>query len=147
MGVSGFDDLPAWAANLIGTARVARLGLLDEGGHPRVLPITFAFAHGRIWSAVDEKPKAEPGKDLARVRFLRRDPRAAITVDRYSDDWRRLAWVQLLGTARVVEAHDAPDGLERLVAKYRQYAESPPPGPLIALEPERCLFWRASAGD
>src|SRR5690242_14917732 len=84
----------AWANELLENARVGRLGLLDLEGAPRVLPVTFAVAEGRIWSAIDNKPKrsGEP----ARLRFLRRDPRAALTVDRYSDDWDELAWVQVL---------------------------------------------------
>jgi PPOX class probable F420-dependent enzyme len=147
VGVSNLAELPAWASDLLENARVARLGLLDAEGRPRVLPVTFALAEGRIWSAVDEKPKQVPPEELARVRFLRRDPRAALTADRYSEDWEELAWVQVLGAIRIVEAGDAAAGLQCLIAKYGPYSESPPPGPLLALDPERCLFWRASAGQ
>jgi PPOX class probable F420-dependent enzyme len=124
--------------------RVGRLGLLDEDGAPRVLPVTFAVAEGRIWSAIDRKPKraAEP----ARLRFLRRDPRAALTVDRYSDDWDRLAWVQALGSVRIVEVGDGAAGLAALSAKYEPYREEEPPGPLLVLDPERYLWWRAAEG-
>ena len=129
---------------LLEQARVARLGLLDEEGAPRVLPVTFAVAEGRIWTAVDRKPKRDPSAEPARVRFLRRDPRAALTVDRYSNDWERLAWVQVLGEVRIVEARNAPRGLESLAGKYEPYRSSPPPGPVLALEPSRCLYWRAA---
>ena len=127
---------------MLETARVGRLGLLDLEGAPRVLPVTFAVAEGRIWSAVDRKPKrpAEP----ARLRFLRRDPRAALTVDRYSDDWDRLAWVQALGRVEIVDAGDGAAGLGALSAKYEAYREEAPPGPLLALRPERYLCWRAA---
>jgi PPOX class probable F420-dependent enzyme len=136
------DELPDWAIELLRSARVGRLGLLDEEGGPRVLPVTFAVAGGRIWSAIDQKPKrvGEP----ARVRFLRRDPRAAMTVDRYSDDWDELAWVQVLGSVEVLEVADGGAGLDALSAKYPQYVEAPPPGPMLALEPERYLWWRAA---
>jgi len=122
--------------------RVGRLGLLDGEGAPRVLPVTFAVAEGRIWSAIDQKPKraAEP----ARLRFLRRDPRAALTVDRYSEDWEELAWVQVLGRVTIVQVGDGRAGLEALRAKYEPYSEQAPPGPLLALEPERYLSWRAA---
>lgn len=129
---------------LLRGARVARLGLLDRAGAPRVLPVTFAVAEGRIWSAVDRKRKQE-GKP-ARVGFLRRDPRAAVTVDRYSDDWTELAWVQVLGSVAVLEVEDAHPGIEALSAKYEQYRAEAPPGPVIALDPRRWLWWRA-AGD
>jgi PPOX class probable F420-dependent enzyme len=120
---------------------VGRLGLLDEDGAPRVLPVTFAVAEGRIWSAIDQKPKraGEP----ARVRFLRRDPRAALTVDRYSDDWNQLAWVQVLGSVSVLDIAEGATGLEALSAKYEQYRAEAPPGPLLALRPARYLWWRA----
>jgi PPOX class probable F420-dependent enzyme len=134
--------LVAWANELLETARVGRLGLLDLEGAPRVLPVTFAVAEGRIWSAIDRKPKraGEP----ARLRFLRRDPRAALTVDRYSDDWDQLAWVQALGRVEIVEAADATAGLAALREKYEPYRDEAPPGPLLALEPERYLWWRAA---
>jgi PPOX class probable F420-dependent enzyme len=120
---------------------VGRLGLLDEEGAPRVLPVTFAVAEGRIWSAIDQKPKR--AEEPARLRFLRRDPRAALTVDRYSDDWDELAWVQVLGAVRILEVSDGEAGLAALSEKYEQYREEAPPGPLLALEPERYLWWRA----
>jgi PPOX class probable F420-dependent enzyme len=145
LAVSNLSELPAWAVALLEGARVARLGLTDDAGHPRVLPVTFALAAGRIWSAIDRKPKRVAAGELARLRFLRRDPRAALTVDRYSDQWEDLAWVQVLGTIRIVDARDGAAGLASLAAKYEPYRESPPPGPLLALEPRRCLFWRASS--
>src|SRR3954447_14410109 len=135
-------ELVAWANDLLKSERVGRLGLLDEEGGPRVLPVTFAVADGRIWSAIDQKPKrtGEP----ARLRFLRRDPRAALTVDRYSDDWEELAWVQVLGRVRIVELPEGEGGLEALKEKYLQYREEAPPGPLLALKAKRYLWWRAA---
>src|SRR4029077_6930601 len=135
-------EVVAWANNLLESERVARLGLLDEEGAPRVLPVTFALAEGRIWTAIDQKPKraGEP----ARLRFLRRDPRAALTVDRYSDDWEELAWGQGLGAVRILDLTEGEAGLAALSAKYDQYREEEPRGPLLALEPERYLWWRAA---
>jgi PPOX class probable F420-dependent enzyme len=134
--------VPAWANELLESGRVGRLGLVDEEGGPRVLPVTYAVAEGRIWSAIDRKPKrtGEP----ARLRFLRRDPRAALTVDRYSDDWNDLAWVQVLGSVSMLDPAEGKAGLEALREKYEPYREDEPPGPLLALEPERYLWWRAA---
>ena len=135
-------EVVAWANELLESARVGRLGLVDEEGAPRVLPVTFAVAEGRIWSAIDRKPKR--AKEPARLRFLRRDPRAALTVDRYSDDWEELAWVQVLGLVSIVEVANGRAGLEALEAKYEPYRAEAPPGPLLALEPQRYLWWRAT---
>ncbi len=127
---------------MLETERVGRLGLLDEEGAPRVLPVTFALADGVIWSAIDQKPKRT--EEPARLRFLRRDPRAALTVDRYSDDWDQLAWVQVLGSVRILDASEGTAGLAALSEKYEPYREEAPPGPLLALEPKRYVWWRAA---
>lgn len=145
MGAGKPAELPDWALELLEIAPVARLGLLDDRGGPRVLPVTFAVAEGRIWSAIDQKPKR--AREPARLRFLERDPRAALTVDRYSEDWDELAWVQVLGTVEVLAADDAAAGLESLSAKYEQYGAEAPPGPVLALDPARCLWWRAAARE
>jgi PPOX class probable F420-dependent enzyme len=138
------ERLPTWAQDMLRHSRVARLGLVDERDRPRVLPVTFALADGVAWSAVDDKPKRGEG-ELARVRFLRRRAAAALTADRYDDDWSALAWVQLLGEVSLIEDRDrAGAGLDALRAKYSQYAEREPPGPFLRLEPERALCWRAS---
>lgn len=136
------DQLPDWALELIRAARVAHLGLLDADDRPRVLPVTFAASGGALWTAVDHKPKRTQGDKLARVRWLRRNPAAALTVDRYSDDWERLAWVQALGHVEVLDAAQ-PAALDALVAKYEQYGERPPGGPFLRLAPERLLWWSA----
>jgi PPOX class probable F420-dependent enzyme len=140
------DQLPPWAFELLREARVAHLGLLDEDGWPRVLPVTFALHDGALWSAVDDKPKRRPGAELARVRWLRARPRSALTVDRYDDDWSRLAWVQLIGTTAVLDVAGHQDVLAALAARYEQYRERPPRGPLLRLAPERTRCWRAAGG-
>ena len=144
--ISTLAQLPAWAAALLDAARVGHLAFLDGHDRPRVQPLTFAVSDGIVWSAIDAKPKRVPPQRLARVRFLRRNPSAALTVDRYDDDWTRLAWVQILGEVQIVDAARAPEVLAALAAKYGPYRDSPPAGPLLALAPERCLFWRATGG-
>jgi PPOX class probable F420-dependent enzyme len=129
---------------MLDEARVGHLGLIDDDGAPRVMPVTFAVADGAIWSAVDHKPKAVGGEELARVRWLRERPESALTVDRYDDDWERLAWVQLLGTTEVLEAADRATAVDALAERYPQYRERRPDGPLLRLEVRRALHWRAA---
>ncbi|HLM08273.1 MAG TPA: pyridoxamine 5'-phosphate oxidase family protein [Thermoleophilaceae bacterium] len=138
----GLEMLPEWARELLAAERVARLAFVDDAERPRLLPVTFALAEGAVWSAIDEKPKrtAEP----ARVRYLERRPEAALLVDVYDDDWTRLAWVQLLGRVDVLPAETSPEALAALAAKYEQYASRTPPGPLLRLDVERTLHWRAA---
>ena len=126
---------------MLESERVARLGLLDDSDRPRVLPVTFAMAGDAIYSAIDRKPKRSP--EPARLRYLRRRPDAALTVDRYEDDWTKLAWVQVLGRVEVLDPAEDRRGMEALIAKYEPYRQEPPPGPLLRLVPERALHWRA----
>jgi PPOX class probable F420-dependent enzyme len=125
---------------MLRTARVGRLGLLDDRDRPRVQPVTFVLHGDAIYTAVDAKPKkaAEP----ARVRYLRRRPEAALTVDHYEDDWSQLAWVQVLGRVEVLDPEGASSAMDALAAKYEPYRREPPPGPLLMLVPERALHWR-----
>jgi PPOX class probable F420-dependent enzyme len=140
------EKLPRWALELVEATPVAHLGLLDGDGRPRVMPVTFARLGDVLWTAVDSKPKRVGGEEVARVRWLRASPRAALTIDRYDDDWSRLAWVQLLCVARVVDVAGHDDAVGALAARYPAYRDEPPGGPLIELRPERILCWSASDG-
>jgi PPOX class probable F420-dependent enzyme len=139
------EELPSWAAGLLEDAPVAHLGLLDEDRRPRVLPVTFVVHAGSVWTAVDRKPKRDPTREPARVRFLRENPHAALTVDRYDDDWSRLAWVQVLGDVEVLTIDGEPAAVAALTAKYPRYEREPPPGPVLRLQPRRVLCWSATS--
>jgi PPOX class probable F420-dependent enzyme len=104
---------------LLDTWPVAHLATLAPDGRPHVVPVVFARAGGRIWSPVDTKPKR--GGELARVRHLRREPRAALLLDHYDADWKRLWWLRLDGRAEVVERAE-PEAVAALRSKYPQYA-------------------------
>ena len=56
-------------------------------------------------------------------------------VDRVSEDWGALWWVRLDGHARVVTDPDERAGaLAALVAKFQQYVDRAPAGPVLALD-------------
>ncbi len=89
-------------------ARVAHLATVDRTGAPLVLPVCFvvladAGQGARLVVSLDEKPKRKPPHALERVRNLADHPQVAVVADRWSEDWARLAWVHLSGTARVLE--------------------------------------------
>jgi PPOX class probable F420-dependent enzyme len=135
--------LPKWALTLLEHARVGRLGIVDDDGAPRVLPVTYALAGETLVTAVDHKRKHVAPERLARLRWLRARPRAALTVDHYEEDWSRLAWVQALGPVEILDAEDAPDALAALTARYAQYRDHAPAGPVLSLAPDRIVWWRA----
>ena len=122
---------------------MGRLGIVDDDGHPRVLPITYAVLERTLVTAVDHKRKRVPAERLARVRWLTARPRVALTVDRYDDDWSQLEWVQALGPITILEAGDAPEAIAALAERYDAYRDHPPAGPVLSLVPDRVLWWRA----
>ncbi len=146
MASGTLGQLPVWAVDLLAAERVGHLGLLDDAGAPRVLPIVYAVCEDGVWSVIDNKRKRRQG-DPARVRWLRERPQAALTVDHYEDDWRALAWVQLTGSVKVIPIREGRDALACLARRYPQYDEDPPPGPLLRLAVERALWWRALEVD
>ena len=123
----------------LGGGRVARLATVAPDGAPRLVPVCFALAGDRILTAIDGKPKST--RRLARLAAIEREPRVALLVDEWSEDWSRLWWVRADGEARVREL-DAT-ALERLRAKYRQYVTDPPGGPLIEIAVSRWTGWSA----
>jgi PPOX class probable F420-dependent enzyme len=122
---------------------VARLGIADEAGDPRVLPVTYAVLERTIVTAIDHKRKEVPAERLARVRWIRARPRGALTVDRYDDDWSGLQWVQALGPITILEAAEAPEAIAALTERYGAYRDQPPRGPVLSLAPDRVLWWQA----
>ncbi|MDX1689255.1 MAG: TIGR03668 family PPOX class F420-dependent oxidoreductase [Candidatus Promineifilaceae bacterium] len=135
-----------WLRSFIEKRRVGRLATVDDEHHPHVVPIVYAFDGKRLYTPIDAKPKRVEAGALQRVRNIRANPRAAVIVDRYSEDWERLAWVQLRGRARYVQAGEERDrGVRLLEQKYSQYDEMPLAGrPIIILEVDKVVSWRAS---
>jgi PPOX class probable F420-dependent enzyme len=139
-------EAPAWALNMLRTARVGRLATTGASGQPLVVPVCFALRDDRIYSAVDLKPKRT--RELRRVRNVRENPRVALVVDEYAEDWDALRWVMVEGTARVVEGDERAVALAALVDKYPQYRAmdlTRSAGDVLGIEPARILGWRASA--
>jgi PPOX class probable F420-dependent enzyme len=124
------------------SARVARLATLQPDGSPHLVPVTFAVDGDALAFAVDAKPKTT--QRLQRLRNIERDPRASLLVDEYADDWSRLWWVRIDGTAQQVEGAVAERWMTRLQAKYEQYQASPPAGPVVEIRIDRWTGWQAT---
>ena len=122
---------------------MARLATVDAEGRPHLVPICFVLDGDTLYSAVDSKPKRTAA--LKRLENVRANPRVALLVDYYEEDWTRLWWVRLDGLARLVEdARERARALALLEAKYEQYRVEPPAGPVLAVEIERSSGWTAS---
>src|SRR6266540_2893235 len=109
-GSAGREGPPAEILDRFAAAPVARLARLSSDG-PRIVPVTFAWHAGTaVWAVDDVKPKRGP--ELRRIRDLRADPRVALLVDHYQDDWSALWWVELRGTASTLEGRAAEAALD-----------------------------------
>lgn len=137
---------PAWAVERLRTARVGCLATAAASGRPHVVPVCFALAGERVYWAVDAKPKRT--RELRRVRNIIENPRVCLVIDAWDEDWTRLWWVMVEGAAVVLtDGAERTQAIAALVAKYQQYAAmdlAAVAGPVIAVDPERVLTWRAA---
>ena len=83
----------------VASSPVARLATLRADGTPHIVPVCFALEGDRIVSVVDHKPKSTTS--LRRLDNVRAHPAVSLLVDHYDDDWTRLWWVRVDGTAIV----------------------------------------------
>ncbi len=123
--------------------RVAHLATVDETGQPHVLPICYAAVQSAIYTPVDEKPKRVGAMSLGRVRHILAHPRVCVVWDHYDEDWTRLAWLQVHGTAVLVDASDERKmALGPLRERYPQYRMmNLEARPLIRVTPVRVRWW------
>ncbi len=101
-------------AKLITWERVCRVGTVSETGVPHVVPVCHILTGGKVYFG--------SGNDGRKVRNLKANPRVAITVDLYSDDWTNLKGVMVQGTARLIERGPRFRKIRALLyKKYPQY--------------------------
>jgi PPOX class probable F420-dependent enzyme len=125
-------------------ARVARLATAGRDGQPHLVPITFAVDGDRIYTAVDHKPKTT--RDLRRLRNIEENPRVSLLADHYAEDWATLWWVRVDGRAIILEEDMVLDRhLDALAARYEQYRQVRPEGPVIVIEVDRWTGWAGSS--
>jgi len=139
-------DAPAWAVELLRTARVGRLATVGGDGRPLVVPVCYAFDGVRVYSAVDPKPKRT--RDLRRLRNIAANPLVSLVVDEYVEEWTQLRYIIVEGHADVLtEGADFGQAIDLLIAKYPQYRAlglARDAGAVIRLAPDRLLHWRWS---
>jgi PPOX class probable F420-dependent enzyme len=109
-----------------------------------------------IYSPLDEKPKREADPlRLARARNLLARPAVTVLLDRWDEDWARLAWLRLDGAARILPPpgpdETTPEGDERaraiagLRARYPQYrAQALEARPIVRIAVTRVVGWSAA---
>ena len=133
----------AGASRLIRTARVAHLATADKHGQPHVIPICIVFDGKCFYSPIDEKPKRVTPTRLKRLRNIRENPRVSLVIDRYDENWRRLAYVLIHGNAKILTKGKRHARAVRLLRKkYRQYRSMAiDERPIIAITPKKIVVW------
>jgi len=132
---SDLNDLLARAAG----QRVARLATIGPDGRPHLVPIVFAFWNDNMVTAIDDKPKRT--RRPTRVLNIERDPRVTVLVDHYEDDWNRLWWVRIDGTARILG--ESAEAAALLISKYPQYRNHRL-DPVVLITPSAVTGWASS---
>jgi PPOX class probable F420-dependent enzyme len=125
--------------------RSGRLATVDPQGRPHNVPVCYALLDDALYTPIDEKPKTGDPRELRRVRNILANPHVCLVVDHYEDaDWTRLAWLQVRGTASLVEdAAERTRALSALRVRYRQYQTMALEAlPLLKITPTRLVGWR-----
>ncbi|MCY3567094.1 MAG: TIGR03668 family PPOX class F420-dependent oxidoreductase [Chloroflexi bacterium] len=132
------------------SARHGYLSTASADAEPHLQPVVFQVVGEAVYIAIDEKPKTT--LRLRRLTNIEENPRFALLVDRYDDDWSRLWWILLRGPADVLwpsewDANESAAAVAALRAKYPQYESmGMEERPLLRLRPDRVTRWSAS-GD
>jgi PPOX class probable F420-dependent enzyme len=128
-------------------ARVGHLATSD-GTRPSVVPVCFVLLGDTLYQAIDAKPKSVSAGRLRRVRNIQANPNAALLIDHYVEDWRRLWWVLLQGRARLLATGpEQARAITSLRRKYLQYRTTTPltsNALVIALDVGRLRHWQAN---
>ncbi len=109
---------------LLEAHRIGHLATADAAGAPHLVPICFVYDGQAIYSAIDHKPKRRTGYGMKRIRNMVENPRVAFLVHHYEEDWQRLSYVMVRGTASILESGDERQhAMTLLEARYGQYRE------------------------
>lgn len=127
-------------------ARLAHLATSTRDGVPHNIPICFWFDDSiHFYFIIDEKPKRLTGLGLKRMRNISENPRVALVIDHYEEDWAGLAYVLIHGLAQLVDdPQEYVLALRNLRDKYTQYRAmllSVERNPMVRIDAERVHTW------
>src|SRR6266487_3489417 len=130
--------------------RAGRLATATSDGAPHVIPVCYACDGASLYIALDAKPKRVAPERLRRIRNILENPRVALVIDRYSDDWSQLAYLLIQGTAALIHPGEAEHNraVALLHERYVQYLAMPiEQQPIIAIRPAKVVAWGLGMRD
>jgi PPOX class probable F420-dependent enzyme len=131
------------ARRFVEAHRVAHLATADRQAVPHVVPVCYALAGSSLYIAIDGKPKSGHPTNLKRLRNIAENGNVCFVVDRYDEDWARLGWVMLHGSAEVlIDGPERSEAHDLLRSRYKQYEGMPLQHlPVIAVRVDRVAAW------
>ena len=80
---------------------------------------------------------------LKRLKNIRENPKVALVIDHYDEDWRKLAYVLVFGKARILQSGEKHrSAVQLLRKKYPQYRSMAiDERPMIAITAKRIVSW------
>ena len=118
--------------------RVCRVASANARGMPHLVPVCQVVADGKIYYA-----SASDGRKALNVAA---NPRVAVTIDLYSDDWAHIKGATVQGTARLVASGPRFRKIRALLyRKYPQYSRDATldekDSVIIEVTPVRVFSW------
>jgi PPOX class probable F420-dependent enzyme len=134
------------AKELISRSRVARLGTVDEYNQPYVIPVVFVFDGACFFIPLDSKRKTVRSRDLRRVKNIEKNAKVSLLVDEYSESWKELWFIMIMGVAGILEKKDhivlIKEIHRMLIAKYPQYESLGIGESCIKIKPIKVISWK-----
>ncbi|MGD0175481.1 MAG: TIGR03668 family PPOX class F420-dependent oxidoreductase [Candidatus Bathyarchaeia archaeon] len=132
-----------WAREFLLESRLAHLATSTKNGKPQVIPICYVYDGDSLYSSIDEKPKRRSPTQLQRVLNIVENPSVSLVVDRYEEDWSKLKYVLVRGSAEIVHTGEEHEhAVQLLREKYAQYRQMKlEERPVIRIRPISVFAW------
>jgi PPOX class probable F420-dependent enzyme len=133
---------------IIDKATVARLATVDSECKPHLIPVVFVFDNNYYFIPIDEKTKRSRPENLKRVKNIQQNPKVALLIDEYNEDWRQLYFIMIQGKASIIGGKELEERvlLEKahklLADKYVQYQEIGIGEYVIMIVPQKVVTWK-----
>jgi PPOX class probable F420-dependent enzyme len=137
---------------IIKKAKVARLATADLEYKPHLVPVVFVFDNDLncYFIPIDEKTKRSGPENLKRVKNIQENPKVALLIDEYNEDWTKLYFIMIQGKASIVGGKNLEQNemqlLEKahklLCNKYPQYQKIGVGDNLIMIRPHKVIAWK-----
>lgn len=125
----------------ISNQRTASLATAGHDGQPHLVPVCFVYDGATFYTVIDKKPKKVPPLQLRRIKNIIQNPYVALLLHHYDDEWDKLAYLMIRGTAEVLEGGQ-PHAIELLRDKYPQYRNMDLEAvPAIKITPDQFTAW------